>query len=54
LSWRRNPRLMKEHDMKRTENTVRLIALGRVSRETRSIKGSEPEVSNPVLVYNPS
>jgi hypothetical protein len=41
---------MKEHDMKRTDNTARLIPLGRVSTETRAIKGSEPELSNPVLV----
>lgn len=40
--------------MKRTESTTRLIPLGRVSRETRAIIGTEPEASNPVLLFRPS
>lgn len=40
--------------MKRTESIARLIPLGRVSRETRSIMGNDPEASNPVLLFRAS
>ena len=40
--------------MKRIETNARLISLGRVSRETRSIGGKVAELGNPVLIYNPS
>jgi hypothetical protein len=39
--------------MKRTAPSIRLISLGRVSRETRSIGGPGPEASNPVLIFSP-
>lgn len=39
--------------MKRTAPSTRLIPLGRVSRETRSIGGPAPEASNPVLIFTP-
>lgn len=40
--------------MKRTDCNKRVIPLGRVSRETRAIIGTEPEPSNPVMLFRPS
>lgn len=39
--------------MKRIETNARLIPLGRVSRETRSLGGNTPEAGNPILLYKP-
>lgn len=39
--------------MKRNTPNPRLIPLGRVSRETRSIQGALPEQSNVIFSYTP-
>lgn len=40
--------------MKTDKKTNQVIALGRVTRETRAIGGRVAEMSNPILSYNPS
>lgn len=40
--------------MKTVKKTSPVIALGRVTRETRAIGGRVPEMSNPILSYNPT
>lgn len=40
--------------MKKNDNRAKLIPLGRVSRETRSIGGKVPELGNPIFTYDPA